>query len=138
MRNADMKPARQSAYPSRQNRSGGSLDRPAPGASQAMTVNASLSPSSWARHVVGPSPTYPCSSTSTGPLPTRSYAIRSPSTSTNSTLHHHPVAAGHSPAAPRIRPSTKLIADASQLLPTISEAAAPSNRLARSGLTHLG
>jgi hypothetical protein len=36
---------------------GGSLERPAPGASHAMTVNSSESASSCGRHVVGPSPT---------------------------------------------------------------------------------
>ena len=52
-----MNPARQSAYPSSPNDSGGSDDLPAPGMSQATTVNRSLSPSSCPRQVVAPSPT---------------------------------------------------------------------------------
>src|SRR6266496_1438109 len=62
------------------NDSGGSDDPPAPGASQATTVNSPQSPSSCRRHVAGPSPTYPCRRTSGGPLPARSYAMRNPPT----------------------------------------------------------
>ena len=64
--------ARQSAYPAIPKRSGGSDDRPAPGASHAMTVKSSESASSCGHQVDAPSPTYPWRRSSGGPAPTRS------------------------------------------------------------------
>ncbi|XBV22790.1 hypothetical protein ABN611_30025 [Kribbella sp. HUAS MG21] len=65
--------------------SGGSVDPPAPGASQAVTVNWSDSPSSWLLHVERASPTKPWTRTTSGPAPMRSKAILSPPTSTYTT-----------------------------------------------------
>ena len=67
--NAPTKPDRHSwrSPTSPRMRSGAADDRPAPGASQAMTVKASDSVSSWSVQVPTLSPTKPCRSSSGGP-----------------------------------------------------------------------
>ena len=99
IRSSRRSPTRQAAYASMPNSSGGSVDPPEPGASQAITVNSPERSSIWLLQVAWASPTKPCVRTTGAPVPARSNAMLNPPTSIRVT--------GRLPARPASRATAR-------------------------------